>query len=104
MLDPAFVRDHQEDVKRGLQSRGMNADGELESLATLDNRRRRLIPELEGLKRDQNTAGDEIARAKRQGKDTTSIQEASKLRSAQIKQLGFQLDSVERQRDIALLN
>ena len=46
MLDPAFVRDHQEDVKRGLQSRGMNADGELESLATLENRRRRLIPEL----------------------------------------------------------
>ena len=29
MLDPAYVRDHQEEVKRGLQSRGMNADGEL---------------------------------------------------------------------------
>ncbi len=33
MLDPAYVRDHQDEVKRGLQSRGMNVDGELEQLA-----------------------------------------------------------------------
>ena len=58
MLDPAYVRDHQEEVKRGLQNRGMHLEGELEQLATLENRRRRLIPELEGLKREQNAAGD----------------------------------------------
>ncbi len=104
MLDPAFVRDHQEDVKRGLQSRGMNADGELESLAVLENRRRRLIPELEGLKRDQNTAGDEVARAKRQGKDASAIFEANRARSQQIRQLGIELDQVEHQRSSLLMS
>ena len=104
MLDPAYVRDHQEDVKRGLQSRGMNADGELEQLATLENRRRRLIPELEGLKRDQNAAGDEVARAKRQGKDASAIFEANRQRSQQIRQLGIELDQVEQQRSIILMS
>src|SRR5207249_10888552 len=104
MLDPAFVRDNVEAVRAGLRSRGLDPDKTLEDIVTLETARRRLIPELEGLKRQQNTSGDEIARAKRQGKDTSHIQEASKLRSAQIKQLGFQLDSVERQRDIALLD
>jgi len=56
------------------------------------------------LKRLQNTAGDEIARAKRQGKDTAGIQEANRTRAAQIKQLGIQLDSTEHQRNRALLD
>jgi seryl-tRNA synthetase len=104
MLDPAFVRDHQEDVKRGLQSRGMNADGELESLATLENRRRRLIPDLEGLKREQNTAGDEVARAKRQGKDASAILEANRQRAQQIRQISIELDQVEHQRSALLMS
>src|SRR5256712_12848251 len=104
MLDPAYVRDHFEEVRSRLRTRGIDIDKTLEDVATYETARRRLIPELEGLKRQQNASGDEIARAKRQGKDTTSIQEANKLRSSQIKQLGFQLDSVERQRDVALLN
>src|SRR3954471_24649105 len=98
MLDPAFVRDHQEEVRRGLQRRGLNADGELEAFATLENRRRRLLPELEGLKREQNTSGDEVARAKRQGKDATAILEANRQRAQQIRQMGIELDQVEAQR------
>src|SRR5262249_45328998 len=104
MLDAAYVRDHIDEVRNGLRNRGLDPDRALEEIATLETARRRLIPELEGLKRQQNTAGDEIARAKRQGKDTTGIQEASKQRAAQIKQLGVQLDSVEYQRNSALLN
>lgn len=103
MLDAAYIRDRQDEVKRGLQNRGINADGELEQLATLENRRRRLIPELEGLKRDQNAAGDEVARAKRQGKDASGIFEANRQRSQQIRQLGIELDQVEQQRSIILM-
>jgi seryl-tRNA synthetase len=103
MLDPAYVRDHQQDVKRGLGNRGLNVDGELEQLAVLENRRRRLIPELEGLKRDQNTAGDEVARAKRQGKDASAIFEANRQRAQQIRQLGIELDQVEHQRTNLLM-
>jgi seryl-tRNA synthetase len=104
MLDPAYIREHVEEVRAGLRSRGLDPDKALEEIATLETARRRIIPELEGLKRLQNTSGDEIARAKRQGQDTTRIQEANKARAAQIKQLGVQLDSIEHQRAVASLN
>src|SRR5437868_2429485 len=104
MLDPSYIRDHMEEVRTGLRNRGIDADKTLEDIATLETARRRLIPELEGLKRQQNTSGDEIARAKRMGKDTAAIQEASKARAAQIKQLGVQVDSVEYQRHSAVMN
>ncbi len=103
MLDPAFVRDHTDDVRAGLQNRGLQPDAELEQIVTLETRRRRLIPELEGLKRDQNTAGDQVAQAKRQGKDATHIFAASKARSQQIRQLEIQLDQVEAQRSALLM-
>src|SRR5436309_1488743 len=104
MLDPAFIRDHQDDVRRGLQKRGLAVEGELESLAVLENRRRRLIPELEGLKREQNTAGDEVARAKRQGKDASAILDANRQRAQHIRQLTIELDQVEAQRTILLMS
>jgi seryl-tRNA synthetase len=102
MLDAAFVRDHMEEVRTGLRNRGLEPDAELEQVATLEARRRRLIPELEGLKREQNAAGDEVARAKRQGKDASDIFAANKARGQQIRQLEIQLDQVEQQR-VALL-
>ena len=98
MLDPNFVRDHVEAVRAGLASRGLEADRDLEALAVLEARRRRLIPEIEGLKREQNTAGDEVARAKRQGQEAKSIVEANRARTQRIKQLAVELDQVETQR------
>src|SRR5579872_1862885 len=103
MLDPAYVREHVDDVRRGLSNRGLDPAKTLENIATLETARRRLIPEIEGLKRRQNTSGDEIAKAKRQGQDTTAIQEANRLRAQQIKQFDVQLDSIEHQRNEALL-
>ena len=103
MLDPAYIREHVETVRIGLRSRGLEADKALEDIATLETARRRLIPEIEGLKRQQNTSGDEVAKAKRQGHDTTAIQEANRARAGHIKQLGVQLDAVEHQRNAALL-
>ena len=103
MLDASYIRDHVEEVRKGLRSRGLDPDKALEEIATLETARRRLIPELEGLKRLQNTSGDEIARAKRQGKDTAPVQEANRARAQQIKQLGLQLDSIEHQREVAVV-
>ena len=103
MLDPTFVREHLQAVRTGLRNRGMDPDKALDEIATFEGLRRRLIGEFEGLKREQNTSGDEIARAKRQGLDTGLIQERNRQRSQQIKQLGIQLDSIEHQRESALL-
>src|SRR6266508_3683824 len=59
MLDPALLRDHLDAVRAGLQNRGVDLHAELDELVVLENRRRRLLPEVEGLKREQNTSGDE---------------------------------------------
>src|SRR5215813_13330945 len=102
MLDPELIRDHTDEVRTGLRNRGLDVDKALSDIATWEVLRRRLIGEYEGLKRQQNTAGDEIAKAKRQGKDAGPAMEASRTRAAQIKQLGVQLDSIEHQRDVAM--
>ena len=98
MIDPALVRDRLDEVRAAYRNRGLTADTELEQLATLETRRRRLIPEMEGLKREQNAAGDEVARAKRQGQDASHIFAANKARAQQIRQLEIQVDQVEQQR------
>jgi seryl-tRNA synthetase len=103
MLDPIYVREHMDQVRAGLSSRGLQPDADLEQLGTLEARRRRLIPELEGLKREQNAAGDEVARAKRQGKDASEIYAANKARAQHIRQLEIQLDQVEQQRTTLLM-
>jgi seryl-tRNA synthetase len=103
MLDAGYVRDHIDDVRAGLRHRGLQPDAELEQIVTLETRRRRLIPEMEGLKREQNAAGDEVARAKRQGKDASEIFAANKARAVQIRQLEVQVDQVEHQRASLLM-
>ena len=103
MLDPGFVRDNIAVVRAGLASRGLDPDRALEEIATLQAARRRVIPELEGLKRQQNTSGDEIARAKRQGFDTAAIQDAGRARAQQIKHAQIQADAIEHQLTTALL-
>jgi seryl-tRNA synthetase len=103
MIDPALLRDRLDEVRTAYRNRGLDADADLEQLATLEARRRRLIPEIEGLKREQNSAGDEVARAKRQGLDASPLFAASKQRAQQIRQLEIQLDQVEQQRTGLLL-
>jgi len=98
MVDPGLLREQMDVLRAALSRRGMKADAELEQLATLEARRRRLIPELEGLKREQNAAGDEVARAKRQGLDASSIFAANKARGQRIRQLEIETDQVEQQR------
>jgi seryl-tRNA synthetase len=103
MLDPAFVRDHPDLVRAGLRNRGIDPEATLLELAELETRRRQLIPEVEGLKRDQNSAGEQVARAKREGREVADILEANKARAQQIKQLQAEVDALEARRLDALL-
>jgi seryl-tRNA synthetase len=103
MLDAAFVRDRTDEVRRGLHNRGLQPDAELEQIASLETQRRRLIPEIEGLKREQNAAADDVARVKREGGDPSSIFAANKARAGQTKQLEQQLEQIEQQRTALLM-
>lgn len=103
MLDPTLVRDNPDAVRAGLCNRGLDPDVALQGVAALDAERRRLIPEVEGLKREQNSAGEQIAQAKRQGLDTSAIQETNKQRAQRIKQLSAELEAIEARRLEALM-
>ncbi|MEQ1898303.1 MAG: serine--tRNA ligase [Vicinamibacterales bacterium] len=103
MIDPLFLRDRIDDLRQALSNRGTDLSAELDALVALEAERRRLLPELENLKRDQNTAGEEVARAKRQGLDTAALQDTNKARSVRIKELAIQLDDVEARRQAGLL-
>jgi seryl-tRNA synthetase len=103
MIDPALLRDNLSAVRAALQNRGTDLSAELDALVTLEFARRRIIPEIEGLKREQNAAGDEVARAKRQGRDIGAIQEKNRARAHRIKQMSVELESIEGRRNRGLL-
>jgi seryl-tRNA synthetase len=103
MVDPALLRDNSETLRAALRNRGADLAAEIEELTALEQQRRRLLPELEGLKRDQNAAGEEAARARREGRDITSIQEASRQRAQRIKQMDVDLESIDVRRNRGLL-
>ncbi|HYT76368.1 MAG TPA: serine--tRNA ligase [Vicinamibacterales bacterium] len=103
MLDPAYVREHVDAVRDALRNRGVDPDAILEPFTALDARRRELIPQVEGLKREQNASGEEVARAKKQGLDPSAIFAANKARGQQIKQIEAALEDVERKRSELLM-
>jgi seryl-tRNA synthetase len=103
VLDPAYVRDHLDAVRTGLSNRGLDPEAVLAPFTALDARRRELIPRVEGLKREQNASGEEVARAKKQGLDPSAIFAANKARGQQIKQLEAELDEVDRERAALLM-
>ncbi len=103
MIDPAFVRDHADLVRAGLRNRGLDPDADLAALAGFDARRRAVIVEVEELKRQQNKSGEDVARAKKEGRDPSAVFAANRERGQRIKQLEADLDAIERQRTALLL-
>jgi seryl-tRNA synthetase len=103
MLEPAFVRDRLEEVRAALKNRGANMEPDLEELAKLESERRRLIPELEELKRQQNRSGEEVARAKKAGQDVSHIFEQNRERGRLIKQFEVEAAEIEEKRRALLL-
>ena len=103
MLDPSYVRDHFDDVRERLRSRGMDPDPVLDELRQLEERRRQLIPEAEALKREQNAAGEQVAQARREGRDASDILEANKSRAKRIKDAQAEVDALEARRQELLL-
>ena len=103
MLDPVYVRDHLHDVQTRLGARGIDVSRELAEYADLETERRRFIPLVEALKREQNSSGEAIARAKREGQDVTEIVAAGKKRSVEIRDYEAALAGIEeRRRDVLL--
>jgi seryl-tRNA synthetase len=103
MIDPQWLRDRLPDVEARLGARGFDPSRELAELSSIETERRRLIPDVETLKRDQNAAADAAARAKRAGEDPSAIFAENKARAARIRELEAALAEVEKRRDALLL-
>ena len=103
MIDPILVRERPQDVLSRLRARGLDPSAELAELTVLEAERRRLIPLVENLKREQNTAGDAVAKAKREGLDPSGIFAENKARAARIRELEGELAEIEERRDARLL-
>jgi seryl-tRNA synthetase len=103
MLDPVLVRDRLSDVEARLNLRGTDLSKELAELAKIEAERRRLIPAVETLKREQNASSEAVARAKKEGRDPSAIFAENKARGARIKALESELAEVESGRDGLLL-
>ncbi|MCC7008276.1 MAG: serine--tRNA ligase [Acidobacteria bacterium] len=103
MLDPVYVRERANEVEARLRSRGPDPARELAELAALEAERRRLIPLVENLKREQNSAGEAVARAKKEGRDASEILAGNKARAAEIREHEAALTDVEARRDALLL-
>ena len=73
MLDPAYVRDHVDEVARRLGQRGGDYSKELAALNQKAKERLELLQVVENLKREQNAAGEQVAKAKKEGRDATAI-------------------------------
>ncbi len=69
MLDLRFIRENTELVKKGCEAKGMDVD--LQSILTLDERRRSLIQEGEALKAKKNAVSAEVGQLKRKGQDAS---------------------------------
>ena len=103
MIDPQWLRERLPEVEARLRARGLDPSRELSELSSIEAERRRLIPDVETLKRDQNAAADAAARAKRAGEDPSAIFAENKARAAKIRELEATLADVERRRDALLL-
>ena len=101
MLDIKRLRSEPEEIKKALERRGIEAP--LDEFVELDKKRRELIVEAEEKKALRNKVSDDIAEAKRSGKDAGAQIEDMKRVGEEIKALDALLRDVEWQLDAIVM-
>ena len=94
MLELKRIREDPDGVRAALARRGGEAADGLDRVLELDERRRRLLPELEGLRAEQNEANVRIRSAAEEAEREREI-EAMRAVAARAKQLEQELAEVE---------
>ncbi|MGD2278862.1 MAG: serine--tRNA ligase, partial [Candidatus Omnitrophota bacterium] len=93
MLDPKFIRENIDIVKRSVKDRGFDVD--LNEFLELDKKRREIIQEDENLKRQRNEASKKIGELIKQKTDVSSAKAEVKEISQRIHELDKELRAVE---------
>lgn len=97
MLDLKLIRSDPERVKAALARRG--AAESVDELLALDQRRRELLPEIEGARAERKKASERIGEAKKAGEDATEAIAAVRDLKAGLERLEGELTEVEARRD-----
>jgi seryl-tRNA synthetase len=106
MLDLVYLRDRLPEATARLAARNPAAARALEDCARVDTDWRRLVTEIEELKRDHNAGNAAVADLKKRNAPTdefNAAREAGKARGDRIKELESRLGEVEAERDGLLL-
>ena len=100
MIDLAYIRDHTDVVRAAMAT--LNADAPIDEILSLDERRRALLAEAEGLRARRNAVSKEIPRMKDQDARNGLIQEMRTV-GERIGALEAELAPVQERLDAALL-
>ncbi len=101
MLDLKFIREQTELVKNGIKAK--NADDNVDAILALDNQRRTLIGEGEGLKAKRNEVSAKVGQMKKSGEDASAVIEEMNSVKTRIQQIDGELKSVEEKLEELLL-
>lgn len=102
LLDPKFIRENPDLVKKAMANRGEDVD--IDAFLDLDEKRRNYIAEAERLKNKRNTVSQEIARLKRDKQDASKLIEEMKEVSKTIKEYDEKLQQIEEELQSILMN
>jgi seryl-tRNA synthetase len=102
VLDLKTIREDPAPVRAALARRRDGSDALVDRVLTLDVRRRELLPEVEGIKAQQNAASQAIAAAKQAGEDASGAIAEMQEVARRGKVLREELDGVQAELDEAL--
>lgn len=93
MLDLKVIRQNPDKIRTELAKKGEEAP--VEELLSLDERRRRILTDVEQLKAERNDVSDQVAQMKREKKDAQSLIEKMRVVSQRIKDFDEELRVVD---------
>lgn len=93
MIDMKFIRENPDKVKVGIELK--NEKGDIDKIIFLDEERRKIIVEVEQLKKERNDNSKLVSQYKKEKKNATEVIEKTKSISASIKTLDEKLAEIE---------
>lgn len=101
MLDIKRIRNNPEEVRKALEKRGLGS--EIDEVLNLDEKRRKLLVQVEEMKARQNAVSKEIPKLKKEGKDVSEVLNEMKELSQKIKDIDVKVKEIDSQLREALL-
>lgn len=97
MLDPKFIRENPDAVRRAITLK--NGDVDVDAIAALDDERRRVVSRGDELKAERNAESKRIAEVKKAGGDATDAVQAMKRLGEEVKAIDVELGAIQARLD-----